>query len=268
MKATISIFGYISVAILFGMILSASGYAAIDPDTAVAVWLFEEGEGDEVRDETENPANLMGLLQGSNITWIEGVIGRAIDLGADGDVMVVSPSFGDEAAPTKEITIVAWVHWRVKNNTDLFFFVPPEPWDNRIAVHFPWGADGIAWQFGRPMGNLNAPMPENFEDDWHHVAFTGSGEAMAIWIDGEIAAERDGVSPFVRGNNRAWHIGGRAGTTFEGSIDEVGVFDVVLSKEDINNIKDKGIGLTLGFVTVVDSAGKVTTAWGRIKAGD
>ena len=264
MKVTITI----CVAILLGMILSVSGYAAIDPDTAVAAWLFEEGEGDEVRDETENPANLMGLLQGSNITWIEGVIGKAIDLGADGDVMRIPEAFGIDAAPTAEITLVAWIRWREKSHTDLFFFVPPEPWDNRIAVHFPWGADGIAWQFGRPMTNMNAPIPENFEADWHHVAFTGSGEAMAIWIDGEIVAETGGVSPFERGDNRAWHIGGRPDTTFEGSIDEVGVFDVVLSKDDINNIKDRGIGLALGFETVVDSAGKVTTAWGKIKAHD
>ena len=264
MKVTITT----CVAILLGVILSVSGYAAIDPDTAVAVWLFEEGEGDEVKDETENPANLMGLLQGSNITWIDGVIGKAIDLGAAGDAMRISEAFGIEAAPTEEITIVAWIQWRVKNHTDLFFFVPPEPWDNRIAVHFPWGADGIAWQFGRPMVNLNAPMPENFEADWHHVAFTGSGASMAIWIDGEIAAEGGGASPFERGDDRAWHIGGRPDSSFEGSVDEVGVFNVALSKDDINNIKDKGLGLALGLVTVVDPAGKVTTAWGRIKARD
>ena len=266
MKATITVCGYISVAILFSLILSVPGYAAIDPETAVAIWLFNEGEGVEVSDETNNPAKLMGILQGRNITWIEGVFGKAMNLGAGGDVMVVSPSFGDEVAPTNEITIVAWIQWRVKNTTDLFFFVPPEPWDNRIAVHFPWGADGIAWQFGRPMGNLNAPMPKNFEDDWHHVAFTGSGASMEIWIDGEIVAERAGVGPFVRGNNRAWHIGGRADTSFEGSVDEVGVFNVVLSEEDINNIKDRGIGHALGLT--VDPSGKVTTAWGRLKARD
>ena len=264
MKAIIC--GYICVAILFGLILLASSYSAIDPETAVAVWLFDEGEGDEVMDETNNPAKLMGLLQGRKISWIEGVIGKAIELGVDGDVMVVPASFGDEVAPTKEITIVAWIRWQPKSNTDLFFFVPPEPWDNRIAVHFPWGADGIAWQFGRPMGNLNAPMPENFEDDWHHVAFTGSGKSMEIWIDGKIVAERGGVGAFVRGNDRAWHIGGRAGTTFEGSVDEVGVFDVVLSKADINSIKDKGLGNVLGLA--VDPSGKVTTAWGKIKTRD
>ena len=262
MKGTITI----CVAILLGVIPAVSGYAAIDPDTAVAVWLFEEGEGDEVKDETDNPANLTGVLKGRKITWIEGVIGKAIDLGAAGDAVSIPEAFGDEAAPTEAITIVAWIQWRVKNHTDLFFFVPPEPWDNRIAVHFPWGADGIAWQFGRPMANLNAPVPKNFEDDWHHVAFTGSGEGMAIWIDGKMVAERDVLGPFVRGNNRAWHIGGRPDSSFEGSVDEVGVFNVALSKEDINTIKDRGIQHALGLA--VDPSGKVTTAWGRIKTRD
>jgi hypothetical protein len=67
MKAIIC--GYICVAILFGLILLASSYSAIDPETAVAVWLFDEGEGDEVMDETNNPAKLMGLLQGRKISY-------------------------------------------------------------------------------------------------------------------------------------------------------------------------------------------------------
>ena len=266
MKPITIICANISLVILFGLILSASSYAAIDPETAVAVWLFNEGEGNEVKDETDNPANLTGVLQGRKITWIEGVYGNAIELGVDGDVVAVPAAFGDEAAPTAEITIVAWIRWTPKNQTDLFFFVPPAPWDNRIAVHFPWGADGIAWQFGRPMANLNAPMPKNFEDDWHHVAFTGSGKSMAIWIDGKIVADRGGVTPFVRGNNRAWHIGGRAGTTFEGWVDEVAVFNVVLTQADINAIKDKGLSHAVGLA--VDPSGKLTTAWGNIKTRD
>lgn len=266
MKPSTNIHAFISVAILYAAILSAPGNAAIDPETAVAVWLFNEGEGNEVKDETDNPANLKGVLKGREITWIKGVYGNAVNLGVDGDVVAVSAAFGDEAAPTEEITIVAWIRWNPKTNTDLFFFVPPEPWDNRIAVHFPWGADGIAWQFGRPMANLNAPMPKNFEDDWHHVAFTGSGKKMAIWIDGKIVSERAGVTPFVRGNNRAWHIGGRAGTTFEGGVDEVAVFNVVLTQADIKAIKDRGLSHAVGLA--VDPSGKLTTAWGNIKSRD
>lgn len=266
MKPSTNIHAFISVAILYAAILTTPGNAAIDPETAVAVWLFNEGEGNEVKDETDNPANLKGVLKGREITWIKGVYGNAVDLGVDGDVVAVSAAFGDEAAPTEEITIVAWIRWNPKTNTDLFFFVPPEPWDNRIAVHFPWGADGIAWQFGRPMANLNAPMPKNFEDDWHHVAFTGSGKKMAIWIDGKIVSERAGVTPFVRGNNRAWHIGGRAGTTFEGGVDEVAVFNVVLTQADIKAIKDRGLSHAVGLA--VDPSGKLTTAWGNIKSRD
>ena len=266
MKPSTNIHAFISVAILYAAILSAPGNAAIDPETAVAVWLFNEGEGNEVKDETDNPANLKGVLKGREITWIKGVYGNAVNLGVDGDVVAVSAAFGDEAAPTEEITIVAWIRWNPKTNTDLFFFVPPEPWDNRIAVHFPWGADGIAWQFGRPMANLNAPMPKNFEDDWHHVAFTGSGKKMAIWIDGKIVSDRAGVTPFVRGNNRAWHIGGRAGTTFEGGVDEVAVFNVVLTQADIKAIKDRGLSHAVGLA--VDPSGKLTTAWGNIKSRD
>ncbi len=180
--------------------------------------------------------------------------------------MAVGKKFGEEAAPTDACTVMAWIQYREKIKTDLFQFHPGDPWDNRISVHFPWAEAGIIWQFGRPFGGPpGVDIPKNFEDDWHHVAFTGSDESTEIWIDGEDVARGGGQQPFVHQAHGPWHVGGRTNASFDGKIDEVGFFDVALSEKDINTIVDQGLEST---ILGVDPAGKVATGWGTIKARD
>ena len=62
MKVRFITLGYISAVVLLYLILATSSHAAIDPDTAVAIWFMEDGEGDKVTEVTNNPAKLRGLL--------------------------------------------------------------------------------------------------------------------------------------------------------------------------------------------------------------
>ncbi|MDQ1317069.1 MAG: LamG protein, partial [Candidatus Poribacteria bacterium] len=47
-------------------------------------------------------------------------------------------------------------------------------------------------------------------------------------------------------------------------IDEVGVFNSALSADEIKEVMTKGLGEATG-IAAVSSAGKLATAWGRIK---
>lgn len=67
---------------------------------------------------------------------------------------------------------------------------------------------------------------------------------------------------FVLGDTD-FHIGGRLGSSFEGFVDEVGVFEAVLSPSDINSVMDNGLGAR---VFSVSPSKKLSTAWGKIKA--
>ena len=53
------------------------------------------------------------------------------------------------------------------------------------------------------------------------------------------------------------------GSSFEGFVDEVGVFEAVLSPADINSVMDNGLGAR---VFSVSPSRKLSTAWGKIKA--
>jgi len=53
---------------------------------------------------------------------------------------------------------------------------------------------------------------------------------------------------------------------FSGIMDEIAVFDVALTEDDIKSIMNNGLAKALGMVAAVDSSGKLTTTWATIKA--
>jgi hypothetical protein len=52
---------------------------------------------------------------------------------------------------------------------------------------------------------------------------------------------------------------------FRGLIDEVAIFNVVLTENDIKSIMTNGLETAIGL-TAVSSAGKLTATWADIKA--
>jgi len=89
---------------------------------------------------------------------------------------------------------------------------------------------------------------------------------MKIYQDGsEVEDVKERGAPAVNSFEQYsgdWHIGGRVTSTFEGEIDEVAVFNVVLTEKDINSIMNKGIVGTLA----VSLSGKLAITWGRLRA--
>ena len=51
---------------------------------------------------------------------------------------------------------------------------------------------------------------------------------------------------------------------FTGLIDEIAIFDVALTKNDLNTIMKNGLEVATGFRSV-STTGKLTTIWGQIK---
>ncbi|MBC8468743.1 MAG: hypothetical protein H8D56_04665 [Planctomycetes bacterium] len=60
-------------------------------------------------------------------------------------------------------------------------------------------------------------------------------------------------------------IGGGSADFAKGIIDDVGLFNVALSLEEINDIMKEGVGRTTG-ISAISFVGKLATAWGKIKA--
>ena len=237
--------------------------AQIESDSLVAAWLFDKVFGNIAADSSGNGLN--GRLVGSP-TWVHGKFGKALDFDGSGDAVLIS-GFGN-VCPTDEITIVAWVMLEGKKNQDFCFHDPGVPFDSRIAVHLPWNDgnnDLIQWQFGTPFGVTSVILPDDMVGHWTHLAFTASDRKMQIYKDAKLIAAGKGANSFdFEQANRAWHIGGRIRdkTTFDGKIDEVGVFNVALTQDEIERIMKRGLA---GVIPAV-ALHKLDSTWKRIKA--
>jgi hypothetical protein len=291
MKSTLKSLVYSSTIAIFGLMLVAPIHAALDAEDIVAIWLFDEGEGNKAADSSENPKGMDGSLEGGpddkdglRPKWIDGQFGKALACEGAGSIINI-PNFNkdERLGPDEDdekdgnmpdettITLTVWAKRLDKFGSaaqlDLFSYEPGGPWDNRILVHFPWddgAGEFIMWQYGKPFQGTNWEMPANVVD-WHHYAFTGNGEETVIFQDGEFVHLGAGAGPFVRTvEHGPWHIAGRFGSSSQVAVDDVGVFSRVLADDEIKAIMEKGLAISaLG----VEPTEKASTTWASIKSG-
>lgn len=246
---------FISV-VTFASIFVTPGYAEIDPDTIVGLWLLDEDKGREVKDSSGN--ELHGTFTGSP-KWREGKFGRALELPGGGDTIKIEGLAQD--FPAEEVTITSWVKAEGLKNQDLFSLEPLDP--SRVTVHFPWD-NQLHWQFSTIWMHPPIPLGQEVEGKWQHWAFIHSiaENVMLAYQDGEVVGESLNSKAYApRAGD--FHIGGRLGSSFKGFVDEVGIFEAVLSQDDIQSIMENGLETQVFAVT---PTGKVAVSWGKVKA--
>ncbi len=99
--------------------------------------------------------------------------------------------------------------------------------------------------------------------DWHHiVAIYQSGEQQ-LYLDGGVIGSNTKKDTIKYFNQEVW-IGKSPNFdgSFAGMIDEVAIFNVALTEDDIKYIMTEGLGVILA----VSEADKLTTTWASIKA--
>ncbi|MHB8158572.1 MAG: LamG domain-containing protein, partial [Desulfocucumaceae bacterium] len=148
-------------------------------------------------------------------------------------------NFG-KVAPVDEITILAWVKLaQGRQLQDLFTLIPLE--DNRITVHYFPVDNVIHCQFGKPFLGMTLLLPAGITGEWQHFAFVAkSGEFMKIFKNGVKAAQIEGGASFEP-SSADWIIGGRPDGLFKGALDDLAIFNMALSEEEIKCIMEKGL---------------------------
>lgn len=234
--------------------------AAIDPETAVGVWLLDEGGGNTTKDASGNDHD--GEINGAK--WKDGKFGKALEF--DGGQWVSIESTPALQAG-EEFTMMAWFFatdigdWRqliAKSDEYLLRIDPPQEGNKMSAFVKPGGS----WE---PRASANVPD----EDTWIHFAATydsnAKNEHLVVYVNGK----RAGVSTrpgdiAVTGN--AVEIGRwGGGSYFVGIIDEAAIFNVVLTEDDLKTIMDHGLAKALGGLAVAPT-NKLTTTWATLKA--
>lgn len=261
MKFRNKLFVILSMGLLLFPILIAS--AAIDPKTAVGVWLFDEGSGDVVADLSGNKHD--GKIE--NTKWVDGKFGKALLFEGNGAVTVQST---DKLNLGSQLTMMAYFNtqalsdWHqiiAKNNQYLLRIDPPGEGTKMSAfVNLNGG-----WEPRASSENI----PE--KNTWIHLAATyDSGtKKLSLYVNGKLSGEsnRDGKPTANNDPVTFGHWGG--GSRFRGMIDDVAIFNVALSATDIKSIADNGLKsvlkLGIGGTTSVNLSEKLIDTWGNIK---
>ncbi len=244
-RLTIICISFIIVSLMF----AGQSYAEIDPETVLGIWLFDEGKGDITADASGNGND--GTL-GGGPTWIDGVYGKALDFSGSSSYV----DCGNAEALNVEVFSVSF-----------WCYIPStQSWNHLISrgEHHGGGNPG-AVNWGVMMYDAQETiLYEAYNDtvkpsisadtttgEWHHVVATHDGATMQLYHDGQLA----GATPtagILLDENLAFIIGAqsRAGGPsdyFDGSIDEVGYFNTILTPEDIETIMNNGLsGFTVG----------------------
>ena len=99
-------------------LLTTSGYAEIDPETCVGMWLFDEGSGNVAKDSSGNKND--GKLV-ENPKWVNGKFGKALEFDGAGSYV----DCGDDESlniPTGDsVTMCAWVNSKVGTRGGIVF---------------------------------------------------------------------------------------------------------------------------------------------------
>lgn len=225
-------------------------FCSVSVDSAeqsvIGWWLFDEKDGDSVEDAAgkAESGRIIGL--GQRVFRVEGRTGRAL-------------KFSNHEAGTREHGYVrlpgAGGHDFNRGMTVIVWFQPSsleglggqhELVSNSIGGRGPgfrlfrWARGRISFRFGDGSDSWSATSPPELfplrDENWYHVAGTFDGEFLRIYINGELAAEREFDGRGLTEGRNSINIGAYAdgyAYGFNGVIDEVKLYNYALSHADI-----------------------------------
>ncbi|RLE71365.1 MAG: hypothetical protein DRJ45_03830 [Thermoprotei archaeon] len=212
-------------------------------DGVIGAWHFDEGNGTIAHD-TSGEGN-DGTLYDDNTTnndgntppqWIDGKFGKGLEFdGVDDYVEVPDSASLDLPAESDEITLLAWVKFSTLPSElgdkvrllrrEKFFEFGVKITDKEYIW---WYGDDDAWHY---IGEGNTALDKN----WHMLAVTSDNVTTKIFIDENVDAEYS-YSLGLKSSSNQLIIGIHSQICFNGSIDEVHIYNRALSEEEISDL--------------------------------
>jgi len=257
--------GILICAIAVALSAFASLTHAIDRNDVLGIWLFDENQGTIAKDSSGNGRD--GEILGG-VERAAGMFGEALSFPGTPDSMVIIPH--DEGLNVSAFSITAWIKYKVTAR--------------QFQVIVTKGSEATTYGYylivyaSPPQFNIAGftPSPQDWkeafgttdvrDDQWHHLAGTYDKNSIRFYLDGEMEGDL-AVSSDPDVVDTPLAIGAQHDGTWpaEGVIDEVGLFNVGLTQDDIENIMTNGLAEATGVISVSASA-KLATVWGKIKA--
>ena len=252
--------------IVISLMLAGVSSAKIDPETIVGMWLFDEGKGDVAKDSSGN-GNDGKLMNGPK--WVAGKFGKALEFDGKDDYVEMISSLSLD--PGKgDMTWCAWVKTTATGNR--YVYSNYESPTDRVEFRVQDGKIRLYIKSSDGATTYRDSTTTFNDGKWHHIVTVWKGSLATATIDNYIDGEKSnaayGLQQITKANvvplGSNDYIGARGGVSdyFEGFIDEVAIFNVALTEDDIKSIMTKG----LSSVSAVSPCCKLTTTWGRMKS--
>ena len=261
---TVNVLVCVALMLVLSM-LTGTSYATIDPETILAMWLFDEVNGDTTADNSGNghDATLIG-----NVTWPQGQGKFDGSLQFDGIDSYVNA--GPVPLPSNSFTATFWAYMEEQAGWAHIL-------ENGSLEANWWGSFRIqagaeVGQFYVALGEGTAPVVDNGPDGemigweadkWSHIAVTYDGAKCRIYLNGSEATNFDCDLDVTTGSGTVL-MGCFKGVKnyYKGLLDDVAIFSVALGADQINDIMNNGL---LFETTSVDPTGKLATTWSHVK---
>ena len=260
---------FIVLVVLFAAgLLTDSGHAALSLDNAVGIWLFDEGSGDVASDSSGNGND--GQIMNSP-EWVDGKSGKALRFDGVDDYVDLPPI---TSTNWEGMTVTAWVvlsllpnelpysYGEIYGSHQDYYDLYEDRGNNELRCKFATNA--AAERPGIPTADLAT-------EQWLHIVGTfdnASGEAR-IYMNGEVVDTHNLTGAINGTQHSAIGAQGNENGPFsdflDGIIDEVAIFNVSLTEDEVQTIMNLGLPESLG-ITAVDLSGRLTTTWAAIKS--
>lgn len=232
--------------------------AKLNMDGVVAMWLLDEGDGDQISDTSDNGHN--GRFVGGNVKWAGGKFGRALEFTQRGWVEMNAPVVVDSV----DWSMGCWAkprdsqkNWaNILSSHNALRGISFEQHDNNVNRMGVAMGDGETWG-GAGFVKLKA-------EQWNHMVFTRKKRIGTWYLNGRMdnVKQLDSANPVVASPSNFrignWVLGSRA---WNGIVDEAFIFERALSQEEIRTIMNHG----LERARPVKPNDRVAISWGKIK---
>ena len=192
----------------------------------IAYWKFDENSGNSAGD-TEGLHD--GVITGAS--WTSGI--NKSGLNFNGTIGNVEISSNSELNLTGDkISLSVWVKKETANDDGAFLFCRTKyilRIDNHGKITFAVYVPG--WK------SITTPWKKRIVDtDWHHVVAIYNGTKIKLYVDAVLIVNKK-VSGNLKSSSSSTYIGSEGAINyFDGTIDEVAIYDKALSKEEVTEI--------------------------------
>ena len=211
----------------------------------VAHWQFDEASGSSVADATGHGNK--GTLH--SVTSSAGKVGRAAMF--DGIEAYMEVADSDSLDLVDSFTITAWINLaeigtdrqvllqkKVASESDLF---------TNYTIYAQWTHDALALVVGDGERRVGYLSDKGFgtANEWHHIAVAFGDGKVRFYIDGEPAGENS-TTIKLHSNNGPLLIGRHTSTgnsaefCYHGLLDDLRIYNKVLTSEEIKQMVDGG----------------------------